>query len=196
MGSGGFGDVFKVLFPSTCNSEPQVRRHGSNQTSALKIMENRERQKGELRLVRKHLIDDIHGARKHPNIVRIMDAFEIEKSKTERSYLAIHMELCVDNLDHFLRDRRNANPAEPLEATQIYCILIQILSGLRYCHEMGFAHRDLKPANGSPPLPDRVLTTKYYTRGKNVMNTPTNPKNASSSQTSAYPVRPTTKKMG
>jgi serine/threonine protein kinase len=109
-------------------------------------MDNNERQKSELRIIRKFLIDGVRGLRKHPNIVRIIDAFEIEKSKKEKSLLAIHMELCQDNLEAFVRNRHRAG--DNLEASHIYCILIQILSGLRYCHEMGIVHRDLKPANG------------------------------------------------
>jgi serine/threonine protein kinase len=125
----------------------ETRHFGRPQQSALKIMENEEHAKRELTLVRKHLIDDLNG-RKHPNIVQIMNAFEIEETEDHDSLLAIHMELCVDNLDQFLKMRRNAN--ENLEATHVYCILIQILSGLAYCHERNFAHRDLKPANGTP----------------------------------------------
>jgi len=135
----------------------KIRHYQSpDKMTALKLMENKdrqssERQRGELRLVRKYLINSVNQDRKHPNIVRIMDAFEIEKSRMWGSYLAIHMELCEDNLEYFLRQRKDEGTN--LEASQIYCILMQILSGLQFCHEQGFAHRDLKPANGtSPPL--------------------------------------------
>jgi len=117
-------------------------------------MDNEDHAKRELKLVRKYLMNDISGKRKHANIVQIMNAFEIEETEKDASLLAIHMELCVDNLDQFLKMKRN--DSANLEATQVYCILIQILSGLVYCHERGFAHRDLKPANGCPPSP-RIL---------------------------------------
>jgi serine/threonine protein kinase len=111
-------------------------------------MENEDLAKREVTFVRKHLIDDINETRKHPNIVRIMDAFEIEGTEQHDSLLAIHMELCVGNLDQFLTVKRIAD--ENLEATQVYCILVQILSGLVYCHERNFAHGDLKPSSGTP----------------------------------------------
>lgn len=133
----------------------EIRHFGRHQ-SALKIMSNEDQAKRELTLVRKHLIDDLNGQRKHPNIVQIMNAFEIEETKDHDSLLAIHMELCVDNLDQFLKMKRNNS--DNLEATQVYCILIQILSGLVYCHERNFAHRDLKPANGTAPHQISTLT--------------------------------------
>jgi serine/threonine protein kinase len=72
-------------------------------------MDNEDRTKRELTFLRKHLIGDINGGRKHPNIVRIMDAFEIEKTEDHDSLLAIHMEFCDGNLDQFLRMKRNAD---------------------------------------------------------------------------------------
>jgi serine/threonine protein kinase len=90
--------------------------------------------------------------------VRIINAFEIEGKEQHGSLFAIHMELCVDSLDQFLKMKRNAG--ENLEADQIYCILIQILSGLVYCHGGGFAHRNLKPANGTR-LPNWINRLTY-----------------------------------
>jgi len=72
----------------------------------------------------------------HPNIIRLLDAFE------DNSFFHIVMEIC-DGGELF--DRITAAGAYSEENAK--CIAQQILNAVAYLHEHKVAHRDLKPEN-------------------------------------------------
>ena len=71
------------------------------------------------------------------------------------------MELCDLNLEEYIHRPTPPNPSEsipyfiknaptPLKAQQIWNVMMQIASGVKYMHTtLHVVHRDLKPANGN-----------------------------------------------
>lgn len=83
----------------------------------------------------------------HAHVVRIHD-FWIECGQVAR--LFIKMELCEGTLEDFLAELcHKGNEIDPLELLEI---MIQISSGLHYCHDNNVLHRDLKTSNGNKPV--------------------------------------------
>ena len=86
---------------------------------------------------------------KHPNIVRVIDY--LEQNKT--AYIVMEYEHGND-LQNKLRRKRTLTPDELLK------LYVPLLDGLAQVHQAGFIHRDIKPANifiredGSPVLID------------------------------------------
>jgi eukaryotic-like serine/threonine-protein kinase len=73
---------------------------------------------------------------KHPNVVAVFDAGEIDG----RSYIAMEF---VDGIDlsHLVKEFRALEVAEACEYVR------QAALGLHHAHEAGFVHRDIKPSN-------------------------------------------------
>jgi serine/threonine protein kinase len=81
----------------------------------------------------------------HPHIIAVYD-YWIQANKEESTYLTtVKMQLCDGTLEQYLakmaKDGKQIQPLEVLE------IMIQILSGLRHCHEKNTLHQDMKLAN-------------------------------------------------
>ena len=79
-------------------------------------------------------------ALRHPNIVQVYD-FDIQEDLT---YMVMEL-LDGDSLKTRLNDYRVRS--EPMPLGEMIHILLDILDGLAYAHEMGMVHRDIKPAN-------------------------------------------------
>ena len=58
----------------------------------------------------------------------------------------IQTELCYGDLNQFIEVYRNAGNQIP--ERDIWGIVLDIVEGLTYAHEMGWSHRNLKPRNG------------------------------------------------
>jgi serine/threonine protein kinase len=92
--------------------------------------------------------------RPHPNIVAVLNHGKIPNAP----YYFFDMELCDLNLHDYIYRNTRPNPSESipffikdapasLKAQQIWNIMKQIASGVKYVHSHGAVHRDLKPAN-------------------------------------------------
>ncbi|MDD5702949.1 MAG: serine/threonine-protein kinase [Dehalococcoidales bacterium] len=75
----------------------------------------------------------------HPNVVRILDSGEDEDKK-----LFLILELMHHDL---IKEKENGGKAFDGWDDFTETIILPLLNGLAYAHEMGIAHRDVKPAN-------------------------------------------------
>jgi serine/threonine protein kinase len=107
-------------------------------------------------------ITKICGQGAHRNIVAVLKLGELR----DTSYYFIDMELCDLNLAEYIHRQALPNPLEsipyfikdappPMKAQQIWNIMQQIASGIKYIHSLKVVHRDLKPTNGGLPLVTR-----------------------------------------
>jgi serine/threonine protein kinase len=94
--------------------------------------------------------------RPHPNIVAVLNHGELPKAPC----YFFDMELCDLNLHDYIYRETPPNPSESLpffvkdapassKALQIWNVMKQIASGVKYVHSHGTVHRDLKPANST-----------------------------------------------
>src|SRR5436305_3149757 len=99
-------------------------------------------------------IRKICGKGSHSHIVEILRLGELRNT----DYYFIDMELCDLNLENYLHRSIPPNALEsvphfikdappPLKAQQIWNIMKQVMSGVKYMHTLNVVHRDLKPAN-------------------------------------------------
>lgn len=73
---------------------------------------------------------------RHPNIVQLYDSFVLNDS------ICFIMEYCSGgDLRSYL------NKCGSINSEELFNITLQIVSGIRYCHNSGIVHRDLKPEN-------------------------------------------------
>lgn len=104
-----------------------------------------------LKVISKELVPDqtmlqneieIHKATDHPNIIRLLRAFEDDKSM----YLATEVCEGGDLRQHLetFGDEYGILKMTEEEALQLF---MQIVAGVRYLHKMGIVHRDLKLGN-------------------------------------------------
>ncbi|UMM25816.1 hypothetical protein L5515_005480 [Caenorhabditis briggsae] len=143
IGSGGFGDVYRVIDERSTKS-PQ-------QEYAMKT--------------------EIHGAHQRrltieKSILKEIDAYTTANSKTRHfcelidsgqtaDYSWIVMTLIGPSLDS-VRRMLNKQFSKPC----VINMAVQILEAVEIMHEVGFIHRDLKPGNictGNPPQDDHIL---------------------------------------
>ncbi len=123
LGSGGFGDVFRVRH-RTLGTEMALKTLHAHLVANDKI---RERFFREARL----LID-----LNHPSIVSTHDAGEWQGS------LYMVMDFCRGKtLQEILKDRG------ALPGREAVALLVPVLAALEFAHQRGIVHRDLKPAN-------------------------------------------------
>ena len=98
----------------------------------------------------------ICGKGSHSHIVEVLKLGELRNT----DYYFIDMELCDLNLAEYIHRATPQGPSEsipsfiknappPLKAQQIWNIMRQIASGIKYMHTLKVVHRDLKPANGN-----------------------------------------------
>jgi serine/threonine protein kinase len=91
----------------------------------------------------------------HLHIVAVLKLGKLR----DTPYHFIDMELCDLNLEKYIYRPTPPNPLEsvpyfiktaspPLKAQQIWNVMMQIASGVKYLHTLKMVHRDLKPANG------------------------------------------------
>jgi serine/threonine protein kinase len=123
VGEGGMGKVYRA------------RRLSDNRPIALKIIRPILLANP---VIRKRYDREVASALtlKHPNIVEVFDAGEIDG----RFYLAMEF---VDGIDlaRLVKEHR------PLEVAEACEYVRQAALGLHYAHQAGFVHRDIKPSN-------------------------------------------------
>jgi serine/threonine protein kinase len=101
----------------------------------------------------------ICGKGSHSHIVEVFKLGELRNT----DYYFIDMELCDLNLQEYIDCSTSPNPSvsipffvknapPPMKAQQIWNVMRQIASGLKYLHTLHLVHRDLKPANGTAYL--------------------------------------------
>ena len=124
LGKGGYGKVYEIRSKKT--GEIRACKH----LSKLNI-KNLEKFKREIEILKK--MD-------HPNIIKLYEVFESERS------LYLVMEECKGGevFDKII---------ERIQAKQMYSekdaanIIQQVMSCIQYCHNKNICHRDLKPEN-------------------------------------------------
>ena len=122
LGSGSFGDVFKV----------QSKEDGK----LYAIKKSCERFRGNFD--RKQRLEEVNKNEKidrHPNCVSFFKAWE------ERDYLYIQTELCEMSLKDYAESVQN------IEEKEIWNMIVDLCHGLKHLHDSDFAHMDIKPAN-------------------------------------------------
>ena len=122
LGRGSFGKVYKVL------------HHPTNQLRAMKVI-NKDKIKSETeKTLEKEIV--ILSQLDHPNIIKIFEYFESEKTYQIIQELANGGELFdkINEIQVF-----NENCAS--------IIMEQLLSSVTYMHSKNIVHRDLKPEN-------------------------------------------------
>jgi len=106
----------------------------------------------EARVIRKLCV---HG--NHQNIVAVINHGHLPNGP----HYFIDMELCDINLHEYIYRQKPFDPSESipffmkdappqLKAQQIWHVMSQISSGVKYVHSHREVHRDLKPANSTP----------------------------------------------
>lgn len=84
----------------------------------------------------------------NPHIVQVQDRWA-DQWPTPKVY--VQMELCYGDLNQYIEATRSAGT--PIDHRAVWKIVLQIVDGLTYAHELGWSHRNLKPRNGN------ILTT-------------------------------------
>ena len=132
LGSGGFGDVYKVK--NTIDENDY----------AIKIL-NMEHLIHESYLILREV--RILSKLKHNNIIGYYSSWigvdEIDNYQENNSFLKLYiqMELCDSNLSQYIDDRTEINKEGN------YIFINQICDGLEYIHNKNIIHRDIKPKN-------------------------------------------------
>ncbi len=132
IGAGGMGDVYKAHHEKLQRvvAIKVLPREAMRHPHALRRFDR------EIRVV---------GALDHPNIVRTMDADEVDGTH----FLVMEY---VDGQDL----SRRLKSAGPLPVSQAVDCIRQAARGLAYAHQQGVVHRDIKPANLLLAVGDRL----------------------------------------
>lgn len=77
----------------------------------------------------------------HPNIVQVQDRWTEWPSQK----VCVQMELCYGDLNQYIEAKRNAGT--PTDIREVWNIMLDIVEGLTYAHELGWSHQNLKPRN-------------------------------------------------
>ena len=124
LGKGGYGKVYEVKNKKT--GEIRACKH----LSKLNV-KDLEKFRREIEIMKK--MD-------HPNIIKIYEVFESERS------LYIIMEECKGGeiFDRIIEHIQNKQMYSEKDAANIFQ---QVMSCIQYCHNQNICHRDLKPEN-------------------------------------------------
>src|SRR5579859_6547472 len=80
----------------------------------------------------------------HPNIAQVQDRWADQWPSVK---VYIQTELCYGDLNQYIEANRNAGAQ--IDQTAVWEIMLDIVEGLTYAHELGWSHRNLKPRNGN-----------------------------------------------
>jgi len=80
----------------------------------------------------------------HPNIAQVYDRW-VEQWPGIKVF--VQTELCYGDLSQFIEANRVAGTH--LDYRDTLTIILEIVDGLTYAHELGWSHRNLKPRNGT-----------------------------------------------
>jgi len=94
-----------------------------------------------------------NGQKKETNVMSLVSVF-VEQGQ-------LHLVMPWHNLDLRKVVQNYANKNYTVRASEIACMLHQILSGVKYMHDRWFLHRDLKPDNIMCALDGTLLITDY-----------------------------------
>ena len=124
LGKGGYGKVYEV------KNKKSGEIHACKHLSKL-VLKNLEKFEREINI----LINS-----DHPNIIKIFEVFESQRS------LYIVMEECKGGeiFDRIIEHIQSKKMYSEKDAANIFQ---QIMSAIQYCHNNGICHRDLKPEN-------------------------------------------------
>mmetsp|Transcript_27465 Transcript_27465/g.56307 ORF Transcript_27465/g.56307 Transcript_27465/m.56307 type:complete len:603 (+) Transcript_27465:181-1989(+) len=137
LGKGKFGSVRLATHRKT------------GQTAAIKIMQKRDKDEKELRLMLREI--EIMKNVQHPNCIEFYGMYE------SRNHLYIVMELVTGGqlLDRIIEK-------DHYSETEAARVFTQMISAIDYLHSVGIVHRDLKPenilyANAKPDSPIKIV---------------------------------------
>lgn len=145
IGSGAYGKVYSA-----------INHHTGDKVAIKEIFDLRDTTDS-IKLIRELQILKHFSKYKHPNIIKLNDAYIIQGSKKCKFYSAISkydyekVYIITDFLDTDLhkvihRHNRDTNNNALTERHYEY-FLAQLVSGLYYLFTAGIIHRDLKPSN-------------------------------------------------
>ena len=142
LGKGGFSEVWRGCDIQTC------------QLVAIKIHQccstwTAEKKAHYLRHARREF--DIQQRARHERVVSLLDCFELNQD----SFCTILQYTPYGDLDSYIKKHR-----EIPEGTA-RCLIVQIISGLAYLHELKVIHYDLKPGNVLFFSPSEVKLTDF-----------------------------------
>jgi serine/threonine protein kinase len=82
----------------------------------------------------------------HPNIAQVQDRW-VDQWPSPKVF--VQTELCYGDLNQYIEANRNAG--NHIDYRDVLSIILEIVDGLTYAHELGWSHRNLKPRNGKLP---------------------------------------------
>ncbi len=125
IGSGSFGVVYKAIVAET-----------KEVVAIKKVFQDRRYKNRELPIIKEL---------KHPNTIKLRQAFYTPGEKPDEIYLNLVMDYIPETLSKVIRGYAKNNKNVPLILVKLYSY--QMLRALAYIHYLGICHRDIKPQN-------------------------------------------------